>query len=490
MNDVYLLAALLAACCAFVAWLQGRVHTTRSRALLLLATGATLGVALASKWVAIYGIGALGAAWLSRSAGGRAVLVGGLVLLGALLLPPALARSAESTRIPNLPFLLVAVATLVATTAAAWRAGLLRRADLSLHAASRFAAFSGEALLVGFALVALPLGVYLLSYVPWAALGNQIVPGWPVGNTGQTLVDLTSSMYRYHDTLRVAHAASSPWWAWPLDLKPVWFSQESYAALGAWTGAVYDGGNVVSRVLGVAGTVWIALQAWRQRSIGLASVLILYFALWLPWARIDRAAFQYHYFPSSQIALISLALLLADLRRGDALAARLTRIGLGALVVAAPLLWSLTALLCSAAGVLDVYAESQVCTAGGFATPGPIIGAALLIPAAYVAWSIQRVTDARRIFRWALIAIAGIALIWYPNWSGLPLPTGIHNFYQGILPTWTWAFQFGVTLEKPDDAATAGDGSLLVLALLAGVVLLTYALLKRMSRGELNQDRT
>jgi hypothetical protein len=46
-----------------------------------------------------------------------------------------------------------------------------------------------------------------------------------------------------------------------------------------------------------------------------------------------------------------------------------------------------------------------------------------------------------------------------------------------------------VTLEKPDDAATAGDGTLLVLALLAGVVLLTYALLKRMGRGELNQDR-
>lgn len=489
MNDVYLLAALLAACCAFVAWLQGRVHTTLSRALLLLATGATLGVALASKWVAIYGIGALGAAWLSRSAGGRVVVVGGLVLLGALLLPPALARSAESTRIPNLPFLLMAVASLVTTTAAAWRAGLLRRADLSTHAASRLAAFSGEALLVGLALVALPFGIYLLSYLPWAALGNQIVPGWPPGNTGQTLIDLTESMYRYHDTLRVAHAASSPWWAWPLDLKPVWFSQESYAALGAWTGAVYDGGNVVSRVLGVAGTVWIAIQAWRQRSIGLAGVLILYFALWLPWARIDRAAFQYHYFPSSQIALISLALLLADLRRGDALAARLTRIGLGALVVAAPLLWALTALLCSAAGVLDVYAESQVCTAGGFATPGPIIGAALLIPAAYVAWSIQRVTDARRIFRWALISIAGVALIWYPNWSGLPLPTGIHNFYQGILPTWTWAFQFGVTLEKPDEATATGDGSLLVLVLLAGVVLLTYALLKRMGRGELNQDR-
>ena len=46
-----------------------------------------------------------------------------------------------------------------------------------------------------------------------------------------------------------------------------------------------------------------------------------------------------------------------------------------------------------------------------------------------------------------------------------------------------------MTLEKPDEAATAGDGTLLALTLLAGVVLLTYALLKRMSRGELNQDR-
>jgi hypothetical protein len=130
-----------------------------------------------------------------------------------------------------------------------------------------------------------------------------------------------------------------------------------------------------------------------------------------------------------------------------------------------------------------------VCTAGGFATPGPIIGAALLIPAAYSAWSIQRVTDAGRIFRWALVAIAGVSVVWYPNWSGLPLPTGIHNFYQGILPTWTWAFQFGVTLEKPDDTATVGDGALLALALLVGVALLTLALLKRMGRGELNQDR-
>ena len=300
---------------------------------------------------------------------------------------------------------------------------------------------------------------------------------------------LFRSMYRYHDTLRVAHAASSPWWAWPFDLKPVWFSQESYAALGSWTGAVYDGGNVASRILGVAGTGWIAFQAWRQRSIGLAIVLVLYFALWLPWARIDRAAFQYHYFPSSQVALVSLGLLLADVRRGDAVAARCARAGLGALLVAAPLLWALVGPLCSLAGVVDVYAGSEVCTASGFATPGPIIGAALLIPAAYAAWSIQRIADPQRIFRWSLAAIVAVAVVWYPNWAGLPLPTGIHNVYQGILPTWTWAFQFGVTLEKPGEAVATGDGVLVVFGLLAIAALATRALLERARRGELDQDR-
>ena len=41
-------------------------------------------------------------------------------------------------------------------------------------------------------LVAIPLGVYVASYLPWAMIENhQLVTGWPVGHTGQTLLDLT-----------------------------------------------------------------------------------------------------------------------------------------------------------------------------------------------------------------------------------------------------------------------------------------------------------
>ena len=118
-------------------------------------------------------------------------------------------------------------------------------------------------------------------------------------------------------------------------MKPVWFFQESFAAAGGWSGAIYNGGNIASRVLGLAGAAWLARQAWTQKSWGLASAAIIFFALWLPWARVDRAAFQYHYFPSSQIALIALALLLADLRNGATRAVRLAQVGLAALILAA-----------------------------------------------------------------------------------------------------------------------------------------------------------
>ena len=83
-------------------------------------------------------------------------------------------------------------------------------------------------LLVG--LLVIPIGLYVLSYVPWAQVENHhIVAGWPPGHTGQTLLDLTSAMYNYHNSLSTPHPASSPWWAWALDLKPVWFYEEGFA---------------------------------------------------------------------------------------------------------------------------------------------------------------------------------------------------------------------------------------------------------------------
>ena len=114
-------------------------------------------------------------------------------------------------------------------------------------------------------------------------------------------------MYDYHNGLTSAHAASSPWWAWPLNLKPVWFYQGSYAESTA--ASIYDAGNMVIWWLGIPAMAFVACQAFRRRSLALALILVAFLAQWVSWARIDRAAFQYHYYTSLPFMVLALGLL-------------------------------------------------------------------------------------------------------------------------------------------------------------------------------------
>ncbi len=122
------------------------------------------------------------------------------------------------------------------------------------------------------------------------------------------------AMYDYHNNLTAGHAAASPWWAWPFDLKPVWFYQEGFA--GSTTAAVYDAGNLVIWWLGVPALGFIAWQAYARRSLGLALVAIAFACQWVSWARIDRAAFQYHYYTSLPFVIMALAYFAAELWHG------------------------------------------------------------------------------------------------------------------------------------------------------------------------------
>ena len=104
--------------------------------------------------------------------------------------------------------------------------------------------------------VFIPVVVYVASYWPWVELGNLWFAGFPADHTGQTFLDLQRQMYDYHNNLRATHAASSPWWAWPFDLKPVWFYLGNLAE--GWTALTYDAGNLVLFWLSVPAMVWVA----------------------------------------------------------------------------------------------------------------------------------------------------------------------------------------------------------------------------------------
>ena len=388
-------------------------------------------------------------------------------------------------------------------------------------------------------LIVVPLAVYILLYIPWANIENHaIVPagflgfpnGWPPGHTGQTLLDLTGQMYRYHNDLTAPHPASSPWWAWPLDLKPVWFYQGSFA--GNYGGAIYDAGTIAIWWMSIPAMAFIAYQAYRRRSLALLLVLVGFLAQWVSWARIDRAAFQYHYYSSLPFLIIALAYLVAELWHGASQRTWLLARAAAALGVLGPaILWLLRLPLCTVANVQAVAPGSSACNgnpgnlvvtpavaalvlillvgggvlvwqlvglgrpradgrpaglrdAQGVLVTGIIVvalailsrllpsGGALfsvsglapepiallaLVPLGLVAVQVLTARDARRFVGGLIAAIALNFAVLYPNISALPLPGSIVPWYQGVLPTYLYMFQFGVNTVDRSGATSFSD---------------------------------
>ena len=63
------------------------------------------------------------------------------------------------------------------------------------------------------ALICLPIVVYLASFIPFFVEGHT--PG--------QLVELHRQMFYYHSRLQATHSYQSQWWSWPLTLRPVWY---------------------------------------------------------------------------------------------------------------------------------------------------------------------------------------------------------------------------------------------------------------------------
>jgi dolichyl-phosphate-mannose--protein O-mannosyl transferase len=137
---------------------------------------------------------------------------------------------------------------------------------------------------------AIPALIYLLAYLPYLAL-----PG-----PGHGLADvfrLQAHMLNYHRTLQATHPFSSPWWSWPLDLRPMWMY--TGAGLPAGTAStIASFGNPAIFWLGIPCVAAAAFYAVHRRDAGMGVVLTALFFQYLPWVGINRLAFIYHFFSS------------------------------------------------------------------------------------------------------------------------------------------------------------------------------------------------
>ena len=156
-------------------------------------------------------------------------------------------------------------------------------------------------LFLSFAVI--PVGIYLASYARWF--------GGPTAPYGWDLVELTKQMYWYHSGLTSPHPAASPWWSWPIVLKPVyWYFGQSDNGNNAY---IYDAGNLALFWGALVATAWCAIAAIRARSVTLGFVVFAFLVQYVAWIPISRVLFFYHFFTALPFYLLLLSVWLAYL---------------------------------------------------------------------------------------------------------------------------------------------------------------------------------
>ena len=147
----------------------------------------------------------------------------------------------------------------------------------------------------------IPAAIYLASYRPWF--------GGPMQPYGWNLWELTQQMYWYHSSLTAPHCAGSPWWSWPLDLKPVyWYFGQS---TGGANGYIYDAGNPILFWAALPSAAIAVGLAIRGRSAALGLVALALLAQYVAWVPISRVLFFYHFFTALPFYLMFLGVVLA-----------------------------------------------------------------------------------------------------------------------------------------------------------------------------------
>lgn len=137
--------------------------------------------------------------------------------------------------------------------------------------------------------VIVPIIIYCCSYIPYMHT--------PSGHGLKTVTENMESMYTYHSKTVVnsTHSFSSPWYKWPIMYRPIWYYSGS-AENGLKEG-ISSFGNPAVWWTGIAAVIYMLYLSIAKKDKKALFLVIAYFAQLIPWMRVTRITFIYHYFP-------------------------------------------------------------------------------------------------------------------------------------------------------------------------------------------------
>ena len=146
--------------------------------------------------------------------------------------------------------------------------------------------------------VLIPVGIYALSYLPWTRCAGQ---SW------QTVWNNQFDMYNYHSKLVADHPYSTPWYEWPVMVKPMVFYRQG--TLDGKISTIASFGNPLIWWGGLIALFATAYAGIKRRDAAAWPILCGYLAQLLPWVAVTRIVFLYHYFNCTPFLILSLVYL-------------------------------------------------------------------------------------------------------------------------------------------------------------------------------------
>jgi Gpi18-like mannosyltransferase/predicted membrane-bound dolichyl-phosphate-mannose-protein mannosyltransferase len=161
--------------------------------------------------------------------------------------------------------------------------------------------------------VALVGGVASIAYI--AVFLPQYYLGWWGGIAD--LFNYYKEVIWYEKSVSSAtHPYASPWWSWPLMLRPIAYWQD-FPKTGK-VATVWGGGNPALWWAGLTAITITAVRAFERPSLERSFLVIGYLGYLVIWVPIGRTLFLYHYMGSIFMAYVALGAVLTQFWEGSA----------------------------------------------------------------------------------------------------------------------------------------------------------------------------
>jgi predicted membrane-bound dolichyl-phosphate-mannose-protein mannosyltransferase len=157
--------------------------------------------------------------------------------------------------------------------------------------------------------------IYIAAYIPYMLSG-----------TGHGLWDVVMKqfgMFGYHawSVVGATHPFSSPWWSWPLMLKPLWLY--SNTVNGSTVSTIVLMGNPAIWWGGIPALIMVAAKFLRgavkasvqEQDYLCPFILISFILLWIPYALITRTLFIYHFVPAVPFMIFAITYWMNELQQ-------------------------------------------------------------------------------------------------------------------------------------------------------------------------------